>query len=71
MKSAFGDYWVGKTELKLPENAKVFGDFENAKEAAIDLCELCENRDELEFMEECEILGDEMITDEKMLKWLA
>lgn len=69
MKSAFGDYWVGKTDLELPDDAKAFDDFETAKERAMDLCVTCDNRDELEFMKEDEV-EDEIILEE-MLKWLA
>lgn len=70
MKSTFSDYWIGKTGLELPDNAKAFDGFEDAKKEAMALCTQCDNRDELEFMEEDEI-EDEIITDEKMLKWLA
>ncbi len=68
MKSAFGDFWIGKTNLELPESAKAFNDFEDAKEEAMSLCTQCENRDEIEFMDESEI---EEITNEEMLKWLV
>jgi len=72
MKSAFGDYWIGKTKLKLPDNAKAFDDFEDAREEAMALCTQCENRDELELVEETEYFEDEdEITDEAMWKWLA
>jgi len=69
MKSAFGDYWIGKTKLKLPENAKAFDNFEDAKKGAMALCTQCNNRDELEFMEEDEI--EDKITSKEMWKWLA
>ncbi len=68
MRSVFGDLWVGKTDLELPEDAKKFDTFEDAKEEAMGLCVTCDNRDELEYVEEDEI---EEITGKKMLKWLA
>ena len=64
----FGDYWIGKTELELPDDAKVFDDFEDAKEEAMALCTQCENRDELEDIDEVE---GEIIIDKEVLKWLA
>lgn len=69
MRSGFGDIWIGKTKLELPDDAKVFDDYEDAKEEVMALCTQCENRDELEIMEEDEI--EDEITDEKMFKWLA
>ena len=69
MKSRFGDYWIGKTGLGLPDKAKVFDDFEDARKEAMSLCTQCENRDELELMEEEEI--EEEIDDKEMLRWLA
>ena len=68
MKSAFGDFWIGKTNLALPEHAKSFDLFGDAKEEAMALCTQCEDRDELEFMEEDEI---EDIVNKEMWKWLA
>ena len=67
VKSIFGDFWIGKTNLTLPEHAKAFNSFEDAKEEAMALCTQCENRDELEIMEEDEVEGE--IT-EGILKWL-
>ena len=67
MKSAFGDYWIGKTKLKLPNGTKAFRNFDDAQ-AAMGRCTQCENRDELEFMEEEEI---EEIDNKDMLKWLV
>jgi hypothetical protein len=69
MKSAFGDYWIGRTDLELPDDAQAFDDFEDARIRAMDLCVTCDNRDELEFMEEGEV--EDKITSEKMLRWLA
>lgn len=69
MQSAFGNFWIGKTKLELPDNAKAFDNFEDAREEAMDLCTQCENRDELEDMEEDEV-EDEIINKE-MWKWLA
>lgn len=69
MRSAFGDYWITKTELKLPDTAEAFDDFEDAKEEAMSLCTQCDNRDELEFMEEDEI--EDELTNPEMLKWLV
>ena len=69
MKSAFGDFWIGKTDLELPNNAKAFDDFEDAQDVAMDLCTQCENRDELELMDEDEIEGETI--NEEMFKWLA
>lgn len=71
MKSGFGDFWIGKTDLELPKQAKAFDNFEDAQEVAMELCVTCENRDELEFMEEDEIETEDEIIDKKMLKWLA
>ena len=71
MESAFGDFWIGKTNLTLPEHAKSFDLFEDAKEEAISLCTQCENRDELESVEENDIDIEDEIIDVKMLKWLA
>ena len=68
MRSVFGDLWVGKTDLELPKDAKKFDTFEDAKKEAMGLCVTCDNRDELEYVEEDEI---EEITGKKMLKWLA
>ena len=68
MKSGFGDYWIGITKLELPDNIKVFGSFEAAREEAMTLCDGYENRDELEYMKEDEI-EDEI--DEEMFKWLV
>jgi hypothetical protein len=69
MQSAFDNYWIGKTKLTPPDGAKVFDDFEGAREEAMSLCIQCENRDELEFMKEDEV--EDEITDESMWKWLA
>lgn len=69
MQSVFGDYWVGKTKLKLPDSARAFNDFEVAHDVMMDLCAQCENRDELELMEEDDI--EDEITNKEMLKWLA
>ena len=65
----FGDYWVGKTELELPDDAKVFDDFEDAREEAMALCTQCENHGELEDMEEVEV--EDEITNKEMLRWLV
>lgn len=67
MRSSFGDYWIGKTKLELPDNAKAFDNFEDAREKAMTLCTSCENRDELEFTEE----DVEEIIDKKIFKWLT
>lgn len=69
MQNMFGAYWISKTELELPDDAKVFDDFEDAQNEAIALCDLYENRDKLEEIEEVE--DKDEITDEKMFKWLA
>lgn len=68
MKSGFGDYWIGKTRLELPDNAKAFDDFESAREGAMNLCTQCENCDELELINEEEI-GE--MDNKDMLRWLA
>jgi len=68
MQSRFGDYWVGKTKLELPNDTKIFDNYEDAQEEAMSLCTQCENRDEVESIEEAEV---EEVTRKEMLKWLA
>ncbi len=68
MQSGFGDYWVGKTKLELPGEAKVFDDYEDAQDEAASLCMQCDNRDEVESVDEDDL---EEVTDKEMLKWLA
>lgn len=68
MRSGFGDYWVGKTELELPGDAKAFDDYEDAQDEAVSLCTQCTNRDEVESIEEADV---EEITNKEMLNWLA
>ena len=69
MRSGFGDYWIGKTKLELPDDARAFDGFEDAREEAMALCDQCENRDELELMDEDEI--EDEITSKEMFRWLA
>jgi hypothetical protein len=60
-RSAFGDYWVGKTNKRLPKKQQ-FNSFEDATEAAIEMTDSVSNRDELEAAvpEECEIVRKAM-----------
>ena len=69
MKSGFGDYWIGKTKLELPDYVRAFDDFEDAREEAMNRCTQCENRDELELTEEEET--EEIDREEMLLRGLA
>lgn len=54
LKSAFGDYWVGKIKLE-PDNKSIFPTFAKAINRALALNDSVENADELEMTEEEDI----------------
>lgn len=54
LKSAFGDYWVGKIERE-PDGKSIFSIFEEATNRALALTDSIENTDELEMTDEEEI----------------
>ena len=61
-RSAFGDYWVGKTKNRRLTEKRQFNSFEDATEAAIEMTDSIVNRDELESVDpkECESVGKDM-----------
>ena len=59
LRSAFGDYWVGKTNLAVREGS-IFSTFEEAREVALDLSE--ENPiNQIELEEETEETAEEVL----------
>ena len=67
MRTMFGDYWVGKTNLE-PNGVGVFASFDEALETALDLAWDCEdNLYELEDALESE--AEEIRMD--MQKWIV
>ena len=65
LRSAFGDYWVGKIKQK-PDKKSIFSTFDEATNRVLDLTDSILNQDDLEMVEEDEV--EEL--SQKMEKWI-
>lgn len=65
MRSGFGDYWIGKTELPVKDGS-IFSTLEDALDQAKSLNDSIENQDELDATTEEDV---EEVDDAMVERW--